>query len=56
MNPQLLTSWVNAHSEHQSERFERLQALHKSDKQSIDLFPAQSGLQGKVEQGCVGEG
>lgn len=52
MKVQLLTSWVNSYSEHQSKRAESLWALHKSDKQSIDLFPAQSGLQGKVEQGA----
>lgn len=38
------------------ERFVRLRALHKCDKESIGLFPAQSGLRGRVEQRCVGGG
>lgn len=54
VTPQLLTSWVNSHSQHQSERGLRSRALHKSDKQAIDLFPAQSGWQGEVEQGVRG--
>ena len=56
MTPQLLTPWANSHSAHQPERFERLSALCKSDKQSVNPFPAQSGLQVRVEQGCVGVG
>lgn len=54
---QLLTSWVDSHSEHEAERGLRAcKPCISLTAQSIDLFPAQSGLQGRVEQGCVGAG
>lgn len=57
VKPQLLTSSGNSHCEHQAERGLRAwKPCISLTAHSIDLFPAQSGLQGRVEQGCVGAG
>lgn len=57
VKPQLLTPWVNSHSADQSESGLRAcEPCISLTERSIDLFPAQSGLQGRVEQGCVGVG
>lgn len=57
VKPQLLTPWANSHSAHQSERgLSACQPCLSLTEQSVDLFPAQSGLQVRAEQGCVGVG